>query len=401
MKQYQDLIRLLIDKFDRTQTIGGDRTGVGTVKIVGHQMRFDLSTGEFPMVTIKKSVWKAMVAELLWFLKGSTDNNLLNEMGAKFWNPWAVTEKDLVDYYLKKSGKNAIHGAHDHEILDWLIADGYAPKDCRKHLGQLGPIYSKSWVDWEDVRAFEKDVVEELPAEWNLVAQSHLDGSVIMRRSINQIQNAVDLLKNNPNSRRIIVNAWDPRHIPEDFWPDGSKKTPQENVIEGRASLAFCHAFFQFVTEELTREDRVRLIKDRLRQKLKEGEHLDENDEYWEKVMNTEVSIPTHRLNCLVTIRSSDTALGLPVNIASYALLLHMFALVTNMTPGELIINTGDSHLYANQIEPMRAILEREPLPLPTLRLNPEVKDIFQFKMEDISLDGYEYHPEIRMDVAV
>lgn len=434
MKQYQDLVRELIQKYDETLTISSDRTGVGTVKVVGRHLRFNLADG-FPQLTLKKTVWKSMVAELLWFLSGSTDNDVLEAMGCKFWRPWAVTEKDIVQYYLKRDGRDSQKHIEDYLVqqgmlkisapdkplqglegwiscrdkvtnnhiyqhpdywkayLELMITEGRIPVTAANWVGQLGPIYSESWVQWDDIRIVDGD--SSIPAGFSdmgfLDEQSPDSGARVIGRSINQIQNAVDLLKNNPNSRRIIVNAWDPRHIPEDFWPDGSKKTPQENVIEGRASLAFCHAFFQFVTEEIS-------VCERARHYILTTEVIDEqiNEGFLDRK-----GVPKHRLNCLVTIRSSDTALGLPVNIASYALLTHMFAQVTNMTPGEVIINTGDSHLYSNQIEPMRAILDREPLPLPTLRLNPDVKNIFQFREEDIELVGYTYHPEIKMGVAV
>lgn len=415
MKQYQDLIHELIQKYDQTKTIGGDRTGVGTVKKFGHIMRFDLAAG-FPMVTVKHTPFKAIVAELLWFLRGSTDNTALEEMGCKIWHPWAVTEKDLVLYYVKL---NTSHESKYRDLtptseVDWgytlqaLIGEGLAPHDARKHLGQLGPIYSKSWVDMDDVRVIPGD--DNIPTGFEDMGfedgnRDTTVGARVIGRSINQVKNAVNLLKTDPNSRRILVNAWDARYLPEDHWPDGSKKTPQENVIEGRASLAYCHAIFQFATEELTYDERLAIANalvvsgDRSPDEFIEQRGHDSWAASDQSL--TSAGIPKHRLNCMLFQRSVDSALGLPFNIASYALLTQMMAHVCNMVPGDFVWTGGDVHLYANQLEPMRAALEREPLPLPKLWLNPNIVDIFDFDMDDIQLEGYQSHEKIKMDVAV
>lgn len=414
--QYKELLARLVKKYDETQSINGDRTGVGTVKLVGGHFRIDLSEGLFPLLTLKKTVWLSMIYELLWFLSGNTSNDVLEALGCKFWRPWAVTEKDLVLYYVKR---NSDHDSVYRELtpsseVDWgvilttMIDNGMAPSDCRKHIGQLGPIYSKTWTRLPDYRVFYHPVDGDedrrlrdegftlytpdlMPVDENMGPAEHL---TIAYRDINQIQNAINSLRKDPNSRRIIVNAWEPRWLPVDHWPDGSKKTPQENVIEGRAALAYCHAFFQFVTEELTFAERHAIYINQY-----DDHPMDMADPT--PLRFDELRIPTHRLSCVSTIRSSDSFLGLPVNVASYALLTMMVAQCVNMEVGELIVNTGDTHLYVNHIEQARTMLERDPLPYPTVRINPNVKDIFQFKVDDFELVDYECHPALKGDPAV
>jgi thymidylate synthase len=264
MKQYLDLLQHILDAgADKS-----DRTGTGTRSVFGYQMRFNLAEG-FPMLTTKKLHLKSIVYELLWFLKGDTNVQYLQENGVRIWNEWADES------------------------------------------GSLGPIYGKQWVAWEGK-----------------------DGP-----PINQIANAVEQLKNNPDSRRIIVNAWNVADLPA-------------------MRLSPCHALFQFY-------------------------------------------VANGKLSCQLYQRSADVFLGVPFNIASYALLTLMMAQVCELQPGEFVHTFGDVHLYANHFEQARLQLAREPRPLPTLRINPDVKDIFAFQYEDFELSGYDPHPHIKADVAV
>ena len=191
--------------------------------------------------------------------------------------------------------------------------------------GDLGRIYGKQWTDWNGV---------------------------------NQIQEAVRLLKEQPDSRRIIVSAWNVSDLPDE------KLSPQENVQMGKQALAACHTLFQFYTQP------------------------------------TENALK-RKLSCLMYQRSADLFLGVPFNIASYALLTHMMAQVSGMDVGELVVSLGDSHIYCNHIDPVRQQIMREPYPLPTLRLNPDILDIFAFKESDIELINYQSHPLIKAPVAV
>lgn len=264
MRQYLDLLKRILDE----GIPKSDRTGVGTRSVFGHQMRFDLQEG-FPLVTTKKLHVKSIIYELLWFLRGDTNVRYLQQHGVRIWNAWADEN------------------------------------------GDLGPIYGKQWVAWEDGRG----------------------------QTINQIAQVVKQLKCDPDSRRILVSAWNVADLP-------------------RMALAPCHVLFQFYVAE-------------------------------------------GRLSCQLYQRSADCFLGVPFNIASYALLTLMMAQVTGYQPGEFIHTLGDAHLYNNHLEQARLQLTREPRPLPQMRLNPKVKDIFAFTYDDFELVGYDPHPHIKAEVAV
>lgn len=296
----------------------GDRTGTGTKSIFGHQMRFDLEKG-FPLVTVKKTHWPSVVHELLWFLKGDTNVKYLQENGVRIWNEWADEN------------------------------------------GDLGPVYGKQWVDWGGYDIVSGEIKEGL------------------NKGVNQVQNVIDTLKTNPNSRRMIVSAWNVGELPF-------------------MALEPCHAFFQFYTSPLTIWERAEWVKNNNRiSEFIDGfegrdDILDELDD---------ANVPKHKISLQLYQRSADTFLGVPFNIASYSLLLQMIAQCVNMVPSEFIWTGGDCHLYDNHEEQVTEMLKRSPKKLPTVKLNPEIKDIFEFKYEDIELVDYDPHPLIRGKVAV
>ena len=264
MKQYLDLLRHVMDH----GTPKEDRTGTGTLSVFGHQMRFDLAAG-FPVVTTKKLHLKSIIYELLWFLRGDTNIQYLNDHGVRIWDEWA---------------------------------------DER---GDLGPIYGHQWRSWPSSNG------------------EHID----------QIDRVVREIQDNPTSRRLIVSAWNVADIP-------------------RMALAPCHLLFQFYVSE-------------------------------------------GKLSCQLYQRSADLFLGVPFNIASYALLTMMIAQVTGLRPGELIHTFGDAHIYTNHQEQVQLQLSREPRPLPTMVLNPAVETLADFKYEDLALDSYDPHPRIAAPIAV
>ncbi|MBJ7880327.1 thymidylate synthase [Gelidibacter salicanalis] len=274
MKQYHDLVKHVLEY----GTQKGDRTGTGTKSVFGYQMRFDLSEG-FPMVTTKKVHLKSIIYELLWFLKGDTNINYLNDNGVRIWNEWADTN------------------------------------------GDLGPVYGHQWRNWNN-------------------------------DEIDQIKDIVETLKTNPNSRRMLVSAWNPSVLPD------TSKSFSENVANGKAALPPCHAFFQFYVAD-------------------------------------------GKLSCQLYQRSADIFLGVPFNIGSYALFTMMLAQVCGYEPGEFIHTFGDAHIYNNHMEQLELQLSRELRPLPKMKLNPEIKDIFEFKFEDFTLEDYNPHPHIKGIVAV
>ncbi len=264
MRQYHDLMKEVLAKGVQKS----DRTGTGTISVFGHQMRFNLADG-FPMVTTKKLHLKSIIYELLWFLKGSTDNNWLKERGVSIWNEWAAPD------------------------------------------GDLGPIYGYQWRSW--------------PAPNG----QHID----------QISEVIQTIKTNPDSRRIIVSAWNVADIP-------------------RMALAPCHAFFQFYVAD-------------------------------------------GKLSCQLYQRSADIFLGVPFNIASYALLTHMVAQQCDLEVGDFIWTGGDCHLYSNHLEQVDLQLSRDFYPLPTLNILRKPESLFDYEFEDFEIVGYESHPPIKAPVAV
>jgi len=264
MRQYHDLMKEVLTKGVKKS----DRTGTGTISVFGHQMRFNLAEG-FPMVTTKKLHLKSIIYELLWFLKGSTDNNWLKERGVSIWNEWAAPD------------------------------------------GDLGPIYGYQWRSW--------------PAPNG----QHID----------QISEVIETIKKNPDSRRIIVSAWNVADIP-------------------RMALAPCHAFFQFYVAD-------------------------------------------GKLSCQLYQRSADIFLGVPFNIASYALLTHMVAQQCNLQVGDFIWTGGDCHLYSNHLEQVDLQLSRDFYPLPKLNILRKPDSLFDYEFEDFEIVGYESHPHIKAPVAI
>lgn len=277
MKAYLDLLRHVLDNGVRK----ADRTGTGTISIFGHQMRFNLEEG-FPLVTTKKVFTKAIIHELLWFLKGESNIGYLKEHKVRIWDEWATDE------------------------------------------GELGPVYGVQWRSWP------------------LPNGGHLD----------QIQEVVDMIKTNPNSRRLIVSAWNPAVLPDTSF------SPKENAANGLQALPPCHTLFQFYVAD-------------------------------------------GRLSCQLYQRSADLFLGVPFNIASYALLTMMIAHVCDLKPGDFVHTFGDTHIYLNHLDQVNEQLSREPRPLPTMHLNPDVKSIFDFKYEDFTLLNYEPHARIKAPISV
>ncbi len=407
MRQYLDMLQHI-------RTNGKyklDRTGVGCYSVFGYQLRFNLQEG-FPLVTTKKLYHRAIVHELLWFLRGSTDNKELEAVNVKIWDDWAQKEDDfemvrLSEYDRVVAGAE-LHGLTTIELQDritngWreaastakvaamgrdekmqsclefghaLLDEMNVPRERKRIIkarGELGPIYGKQWRSWRGA-----------------------DGRVH-----DQIANAIELLKTDPASRRNVISAW--------------------NVGElDQMHLNPCHALFQFYAEELTSDERVDLYNAKVNQERaayeKDRDVLDFEMIRWAfqaKGTNTAWTgetigelldsnqIPKHRLSCQLYQRSADSFLGVPFNIASYALLTHMIAQVCNMAVGDFVHTFGDLHIYANHLEQVELQLSREPLPLPKLELNASIADINDFTFDDIKIVGYESHPAIKADVAV
>lgn len=277
LQQYHDALRTILE-FGEEST---DRTGTGTTSYFGMQMRYRLSDG-FPLVTTKKLHLRSIFHELLWFLSGDTNIRYLQENGVKIWDEWADEN------------------------------------------GDLGPVYGHQW------RAFSAgaqtgDVKDDEPLH--------------IGRGVDQVANLIDTIKSSPDSRRLIVSAWNPADVP-------------------RMALPPCHALWQ-----------VRVLNGRMHLQLYQ--------------------------------RSADMFLGVPFNIASYSMLLVMLAHVTGYEPGDFVHTLGDAHIYNNHMDQVNLQLTRTPKPLPTLRINREVSSIFDFRYEDFEVIGYDPDPAIRAPVAV
>lgn len=354
MKQYQDLLKDIL----HNGQVKADRTGTGTISVFGRQMRFDLKEG-FPLLTTKRVFVKGVIAELLWFLEGSTDNKRLNELGTSIWDEWALDD------------------------------------------GDLGPIYGKQWRSWPtpDVEAAKArlqaalTIIDEAVSKGNLETVGTLRSLVRhtleedLTKTHDQIAAAIKTLRTKPNSRRILVSAWNPAVLPSE------NLTPHENVTLGKAALPACHTMFQLITEELTLAERLALagMTDIRTSQPEEYVHED----------LTERGIPTRKLSCQLTQRSADTFIGLPFNIASYALLTELIAQAVDMAPGELVWVGGDCHLYLDHLQQTKELLSRKPRALPKLVLNKAIKDIDEFTMDDIEVVHYDPYPPIAAPVSV
>jgi thymidylate synthase len=293
MQQYHDLVKRVLEQGIQK----GDRTGTGTLSVFGHQMRFNLQDG-FPLLTTKKVHIKSILHELLWFLQGSTNIEYLAQNKVRIWDDWPYAA------YVKS---DEFEGEDIRDFAAKVAIDS----QFAKKWGELGPVYGYQWRSW--------------PAP---------NGG-----SVDQIKQVIDQIKNNPNSRRIIVNAWNVGFVDQ-------------------MALPPCHAFFQFYVAE-------------------------------------------GKLSCQLYQRSADIFLGVPFNIASYAFLLHMVAQVCNLEVGDFVHTLGDAHIYNNHIEQVKMQLSRDFRALPNLKINKDVTSIFDYKYDDFEIEGYDPHPHIPGKVAV
>jgi thymidylate synthase len=343
MIQFKELINHVLAN-GRVKT---DRTGTGTTSVFGYQSRFNMADG-FPLVTLKKTHTKSIIHELLWFLQGGTNIQPLVKNGVNIWNDWPYAAFKKA-FELRGEVFTMPPDDYLNEDGTLLTQDQFVERiktddTFAKKWGECGPIYGKQWVAWETRKG-----------------------------SLNQIEATIETLKKTPDSRRIIVTAWRPDQIHE-------------------MSLPPCHTLFQFITEPLTNKERYQLATIKMDDKRLPDEMVELFDFQ---------NVPKFRISLQMYQRSCDLLLGVPFNIASYSLLLHMVAQCVNMVPHEFIHTFGDLHIYNNHLEAARTILERDPLKLPTLKLNPQITDIFAFKYEDFEIVDYVSHPHIKLDVAV
>lgn len=343
MKQY---LQLLKDIKERGTYKPAARAGMpGTQSLFGYQFRHDLQDG-FPLLTTKKMYWKGVVIELLWFLRGDTNIKFLVDNGVNIWN------EDAYNYYLKKCKDNKVEAQWSFEEFVSLIKEGKTSDLRQMHnyeYGDCGHQYGKVWRAW-DGGSFIVDAG---------------DNGQRFHTSIDQIANLIDGLKKNPESRRHIVTAIDPAHDTD-------------------LALYWCHAMFQFNCRPLSFEDKLEWV-------MRNTDVEMENLAITERAYGSDV--PEYYLDCQLYQRSADVFLGVPFNIASYALLTEILAKMCNMVPGEYIHTFGDVHIYENHMDAVGEQLGRVPDNLPTLSLGCDFNNLDEFLDKfvwgDARLDGY------------
>jgi len=301
MQQYLDLVRHIRDHGVKKE----DRTGTGTVSIFGHQMRFDLAHG-FPLVTSKKVHLKSILHELLWFIRGDTNIRYLVENGVGIWNDWPYQN------WLRETGQDTsleMYSPEWRSVMKEFIEKIKTDSDFAARYGDLGPVYGKQWRNFGGV---------------------------------DQLAQLIEDIKSNPDSRRLIVSAWNPQDIP----------------VMVKSGLPPCHSLFQFYVVD-------------------------------------------GKLSCQLYQRSADVFLGVPFNIASYAILTMMIAQVSGLGLGDFVHTFGDAHLYLNHMDQVEEQLSRSIFDLPTMKINPQVTSLFDFVFDDFELQNYQSHGPIAAPVAV
>jgi thymidylate synthase len=323
------------------------------MSVFGAQAKFVVDLDAFPILTTKKVWFKGIVHELLWFLRGDTNIKYLVDNDVHIWDDWAYAR-------WKKSARGTMS---EEDFIELIKTDA----EFAKIWGDLGMgTYGGMWRNFP------------------CIDPNKIDYDYVPEDNVDQIQKVLEQLKTNPDCRRMIVSAWHP------YWVD-------------HCALPPCHCMFHFNTEELTVEERweVALKRPNFTEGwVMESKEVRPCDEDLTRLMDA-FDIPKRRLNLLLYIRSNDMFLGAPFNLTSYSLLIAMVAHCAGMVSGTLTYTIGDCHIYRNHMEQVDIQLGRTPRLLPKLWLNPEVKNLFDFKYEDIKLIGYDPHPTIKADVAV
>ena len=318
---YLDFLQHILDNGVKKE----DRTGTGTISVFGYQMRFDLSKG-FPLFTTKRTPFRLIASELLWFIKGDTNIRYLLQHNNHIWDEWAFKKwvesdeykgPDMTDFgnrCLVDEEFNELYQAEMKAFCERILND----EEFAEKYGDLGNVYGKQWRNW----------------------------TASSGERIDQLKDVIHQIKTNPDSRRLIVNAWNP----EDVINAGAKGS--------KAVLPPCHVMFQFY-------------------------------------------VANGKLSCHLLQRSADSFLGANFNIPSYSLLTHLIARECGLEVGEFVYSISDAHIYSNHIEQVKEQLSRDLRALPTLKINPDKQSIFDIEMEDLTIEGYDPHPSIKAPIAV
>jgi thymidylate synthase len=352
-KKYKELVEYVLENGE----IKEDRTGTGTKSIFGYQMKFNMENG-FPLQTTRKIHLKSLIHELLWFLEsydkeydkfGNTNIKYLLDNGVTFWTEWPYEyyKQKTLEKYLENDVKKDGKTVKKLKILSQKDFENKIKTDDEFALmwGDLGPVYGKQWKNWG---SYTEKV--EIKNEFNHTKSKskivdHVGWQDVKIDGINQIKNAIEDLKDNPDSRRILVNSWNVSDIDDMLLPP-------------------CHLMYQFYSFKRPNEEK-------------------------------------RRLSLQLYQRSADIGLGIPYNIASYSILLYMVAQVTDMIPHEFVHTIGDAHIYSNHTKQLNEVISRDSKSNPSLEINPNIKDIRDFRWDDIKIKNYDPHPNIKMEVAV
>ena len=360
MNSYEEQYINLLSEIYNEGTYSNNRTGINTRKIWGAQIHVDLLHEGFPLLTTKKMHWKSVVHELLWMIKGDTNIQYLLKNGVTFWTEWPMKHYNDVATELK--------------VMPVLTQKAFEQKiinddEFAKTWGSIGEYgYGGMWRNF--------------PHRISPIGQNNGDHMIVKGWSVetvDQLTNAINELKTNPDSRRIIITAWHPYH-----------SNNREDAL-----LPACHNYIQFGTEQLTWQERLEIAREK--DSRNENMYYKYSDEDFDRT-----GIPKYRLNCYFNMRSNDVPLGLPYNIAFYALFTHLMAHCLNMIPSQLVYSGADVHIYENQQEGITEQLTRTPGKLPKLVLKPECPtNLFDIKFDHIDIVDYNPQAHIKMPVAV
>ena len=398
--QYQELLQAILDYGVEKK----DRTGTGTKSMFGYTFRHNMSWG-FPLLTTKKMAWKTMVTELLWFLRGDTNIKFLVDNNCHIW------DGDAYKAYIKRYNKGEYVGKtkllenskKNRTLTEQFTQEEFINKiktddKFAKTWGDLGKIYGKQWRSWGKKNIVNYDLENVKSSDQVKVMDLIRDGGdyskydvkvTYQNNSIDQIQNLINDLKTNPDSRRLMVSAWNVGELDQMVLPP-------------------CHYGFQVYTRELSLEERLIWMKNNKTNVVLPTRDL--NVEFSIDEFFRPYGVPTRAISLMWNQRSVDTFLGLPFNIASYGLLLEIIAKSVNMVPDELIGNLGDAHLYSNHIEQAKEQIGREPFELPTLKINSGNENWHLLTLDEIintldsditfKTENYQSHPSIKAPLS-
>ena len=339
-KQYQELLITILEYGVEKK----DRTGTGTQSIFGYTIRHRMRDG-FPLLTTKKMAIKSLMTELKWFLKGETNIRYLVENNCNIWNGDAYKNYKLMNVFATDV---------DYISMDEFIENIKTDDRFAELYGELGPVYGKQRKKWDK---YDHQLINK-------------EGFPNVKSSVDQIKNLIEQIKDNPDSRRLMVNAWNPGDIDKMVLPP-------------------CHYGFQVYTRELNLDERIDIYNEGVNPMSRSSDYFHEHmDSY---------GIPRREISLMWNQRSVDTFLGLPFNIASYAMLLTIIADEVNMVPGDLIGNLGDVHLYNNHIEQAKEQIKRRPFKLPKIHLIQQ--DVLNGEF-DYKINNYESHPTIKAPLS-